>query len=377
MTAEETGLRDWLALTLIPGLGPRLTAALLEQFGSPAAIRNADRDALMSVPGIGSKLADEFARTLRTADVDAELDRMARHGVQAIACNTLEYPKLLATIFDPPSVLYRRGTYIEADTNAVALIGSRVCTSYGRRTATKLAAELVRAGFTVISGLAYGIDVEAHKGALAAGGRTIAVLAGGLSKIYPKEHTRLADEVAASGCLISETPMAMNPQAGMFHARNRIISGLSRAVVVVEANERSGTLITVSHAAEQGREVFAVPGNVDCPASAGTLAMIRNGAKLIRGIDDLLEDLTGLAPLIERRPDMESGSPIAVATTSGPPDGLNDQEMRIWQSLDEPKFADQLVHELGLQVSELTRLLTTLELRRVVRRLPGNKYERS
>ncbi|HEY8506545.1 MAG TPA: DNA-processing protein DprA, partial [Gemmataceae bacterium] len=184
----------------------------------------------------------------------------------------------------------------------------------------------------------------------------------------------LADEVAAFGCLVSETPMTVEPQAGMFHARNRLISGLARAVVVVESGERSGTLITVGHAAEQGREVFAVPGNVDSAASAGTLKLIRDGARMIRHAGDLLEDLGGIAPLIE--PPGGAPAPGPAAAPAGPPPGLGASEQRVWDCLGERRHIDALVRELGMSVPELSRLLMGMEVKKLLRRLPGNWYER-
>jgi len=257
---------------------------------------------------------------------------------------------------------------LERDAKAIAMVGSRQCTSYGKRVAERLAGGLVRAGFTLVSGLARGIDGAAHRGALQAQGRTLAVLAGGLSRIYPPEHEDLAEEVAASGGLISESAMRMEPMAGMFPARNRIISGLSRGVVIVEANEKSGALITARHAAEQGRPVFAVPGPIDSLASAGTNALIRLGAVLVRNVDDILEELEGISTA--RR------STQAVAAT--PPPGLDEMQQRLWEFLaSEPRHLDEMVQQLKIDVSLISRSLLMMEMKKVVRRLPGNRYERS
>jgi DNA processing protein len=294
--------RDWLSLYLVPGIGPKLAAALLERFGSTAAILQASPAELLDVPHLPSVTAARLKQSLASRDVDAELELVEKHRVRLVPLGWPEYPSWLATVITPPRFLYVRGSLISADVNAVAIVGSRQCTSYGMRIAERLAADLAQAGLTIVSGLARGIDGYAHRGALRAKGRTIAVLAGGLSKIYPPEHAELADAVAASGALITEAAMRMEPMAGMFPARNRIISGLARAVVLVEANEKSGALITARHAAEQGREVYAIPGPVDSPASAGTLKLLRDGAKLIRHARDLLDDLQALAPLIRARP---------------------------------------------------------------------------
>jgi DNA processing protein len=226
----------------------------------------------------------------------------------------------------------------------------------------------------VSSGLARGIDGAAHRGALQAGGRTVAVLAGGLSRIYPPEHKELGDQVAAAGALVSEAAMRMEPMAGMFPARNRIISGLSRAVVIIEANEKSGALITASHAGEQGRSVLAVPGPVDSDASAGTHALIRKGAVLCRGVDDVLEELHATAPLVAATDGAAAAGPPPKAE---PPAGMDDVQRRIWDLLDGPaQHIDDLARQLSLAVPELSGALMMLEMKRAVRRLPGNRYER-
>jgi DNA processing protein len=367
MLAPE--VRSLLTLHLVPGIGPRLTAALLERFGSAAAVLRANAEQLCEVPQIGARLAAQICSSMAEANVDAELANMARHGVRLVALGGPDHPAALATLEDPPHLLYVRGTLEPRDANAVAVVGSRQCTSYGRRVAERLAADLARAGWTVISGLARGIDGVAHRGALQAGGRTLAVLAGGLSRIYPPEHKDLADQVAASGALLTEATMGMEPMAGMFPARNRIISGLARAVVVVEANEKSGALITATHAGEQGRILLAVPGPVDSPASAGTHTLIRKGAVLCRGVDDVLEELQATAPIVA-----DSAGPAAPPE---PPPDLDETQRRVWELLAGlAQHVDDMTRQLALPVTELTRTLMQLEMKRVVRRLPGNRYER-
>jgi DNA processing protein len=243
--------------------------------------------------------------------------------------------------------------------------------------AGKLAADLGRAGFTVISGLALGIDGAAHRGALEGGGRTVAVLAGGLSAIYPHPHVGLADEVATRGALITETPMMMSPQRGMFHARNRLISGLARAVVIIEANDRSGALITARHAAEQGRDVFAIPANVDSPHSAGSLRLLRDGVKLIRHADDLLEDMKGLRTPSPKAAELfPPSSPIASAPPPPPPTIVDPMHQQVWDLLSEPKHADEITRATGLTAGQLSGVLLTMEMKKLIRRGPGNVYER-
>jgi DNA processing protein len=378
---------DHLALALVPGLGPKLTAALLARFGSAAAALRATSAELCEVPHIGEKLAEALAAALRAVEVSAELALLERHGVRPVPLGAAGYPAPLAGVPAPPPLLYFRGEWLEADANAVGIVGSRACTPYGRRMAEQLARDLTRAGFTIVSGLARGIDGAAHRAALDAGGRTIAVLAGGLSSIYPPEHADLAEQVARQGCLVTETPMTVAPQPGMFPARNRIISGLSRAVIVVEANVRSGALITATHAGEQGREVFAVPGPADAPPSAGCLELIRKGARLVRNADDVIEDLRGIAvpdsgepanPERQRR----GGEPHPVADAPGSPEppppapALDPLQRSVFDALASRRHADELARELGLPAGELSRTLMQMELKKAVRRLPGNFYER-
>ncbi|MDB5308607.1 MAG: hypothetical protein JWO38_2809 [Gemmataceae bacterium] len=385
-------VNDHLALALVPGLGPKLTAALLAAFGSPAAARRATAAQLRDIPHIGDRTAESFAATLRTVDIGPELRLLEQHGVRPIPLGFAGYPPPLAGVVSPPPLLYFRGGWTDADATAVAIVGSRACTAYGKRLAEQLARGLARAGVTVVSGLARGIDGAAHRAALDAGGRTIAALAGGLSEIYPPEHADLATEVAGRGALVTETPMTVPPQPGMFPARNRIISGLSRAVIVVEANARSGALITARHALEQGREVFAVPGNVDSPASAGCLELIRNGARLVRSADDVLDDLKGIAaseppPKARGGPQVPASRPslpgiepdlraAGAPSAPEPPQNLDPTQQKIWDLLASRRLGDELAREAGVAVGELSRTLMQMELKRLIRRLPGNFYER-
>jgi len=364
METLSDNVRDLLTLHLVPGVGPRLTAALLERFGTAGAIRQASIQELCEVPYLGETLAAKLAASLSTIDVDAELAKMASHNVKLCVLNTPEYPATLASISNPPHLLYMRGAIEPQDSKAVAIVGSRRCTSYGKRIAEAMAADLARAGYTIVSGLARGIDGVAHRGALKAGGRTLAVLAGGLSRIYPPEHKDLAKEVEAAGALLSEATMDQEPLPNMFPARNRIISGLARAVVLVEAAEKSGALITAHHAAEQDRPVFAVPGAADAELSAGTNGLIRQGAILCRGAKDVLEELDGLAGMQPK--------------AAPPPPALDPIEQTLWDYLaNEPRQLEDIVEKLGLSVPRLTGLLLGLEMRKIVRRLPGNRYERA
>ena len=373
MFPSESEIRAWVTLTLVSGLGPKLTKALIDHFGSASAAVLATEAQLLQVPHIGEKTARQFADALREVNADAEIARAAEAGVAIIPRMSDAYPKSLQTIPDAPPVLYVAGEYLPADEKAVAIVGSRSCTSYGRRMARQIAGGLARAGYTVISGLALGIDGEAHQGALEAGGRTIAMLAGGLAKIYPPEHATLANEVRTRGALITEAPMTLAPQRGMFHSRNRLISGIATAVVIIEANAQSGSLITARHAAEQSRELFVLPANTDSPASAGALKLLRDGARMIRDADDLLEDLGGLRTPTAPKPITVAEPPPAPPKE---PPALEGTAKLVWEVLTEPLHTDELCRRLGKGTAELSGVFLQLEMKKIIRRLPGNIYER-
>jgi DNA processing protein len=366
-------LRDLLALHLADNLGPVRIAALLEHFGSAHRVLRANPRELMKVPGIGLQLSADFASSVRKVDPEAEIERATAAGVHLLALGQLGYPAYLAAIPAAPRVLYVKGSILPADERAVALVGTRHPNAYGKKVARSLGEGLARVGVTVVSGLARGIDGIAHLGALDGGGRTLAVLAGGLSRIYPAEHRGLADDVAARGALVTESAMGQEPVQGLFPARNRIISGLSRVVVIVQAPSKSGALITASHAGDQGRTVMAVPGPVNDEACAGCNALIRTGAVLCRSVDDILEELDGVSAVAMR--DRTTGS--TDAAPPGPPPGLDEMQSRIYEALaDGSRSIDELSQGLRLKVAELAGTLLMLEMKKVVRRLPGNRYER-
>ena len=262
------------------------------------------------------------------------------------------YPVLLRAIADPPDRLYVRGTIPSGP--MIAVVGSRRATPYGLRVAERLARELAGSGVVVVSGLARGVDAAAHRGALAAGGQTVAVLAGGLDRIYPPEHASMAAQIAGQGALLSEARDGTAPLPGLFPVRNRIISGLSRGLVVVEAAERSGALITARMALEQGREVFAVPGSIENPLTAGTHGLIRDGAGLVQGVEDVLAEFPDLALAYAR-------VPARTRARSGPQEP---ELAAVWELLDwvEPRHHDELAARLGLEVQEVSRRLTLLEM---------------
>jgi DNA processing protein len=367
--SQPDDLVDVLRLSLISGVGPRIRKALLERFGSARAALAAAPSELRAVQGVGPKLVHKIAEADHEIDVEAEIALCRAHGIDILTEADAAYPRALREIYDPPGVLFVRGTLRPDDALAIAIVGTRHGTQYGLRQAERLAGGLARAGLTVVSGLARGIDAAAHRGALAAGGRTIGVLASGVMNIYPPEHDKLADEVIAHGALVSESPPRAEPLSGTFPQRNRLISGMSLGVIVIEAAERSGALITARHAMEQGREVFAMPGNVDSRTSRGCHRLIRDGAKLVETADDVLEEL---GPLVEAAP-RDDGQVIHHPAELL----LNELEQQVLSAISgEATPIDRILSDTGLPVSQVLSTLSVLEMRRLVRRLSGTTVVR-
>ncbi len=323
------------------------------------------------MPGVGSKLASAI-KIAEEIDVETELALCREHKIDILLEGDEAYPRQLLEIHDPPGLLFLRGEFLPQDAVSIGIVGSRHGTPYGKTTAERLAGGLARAGLTVVSGLARGIDAAAHRGALDAGGRTIAVLASGVLEIYPPEHKRLADEVAASGTVISEAPPQSKPLPGTFPQRNRIISGLSLGVIVVEATQRSGALITARHAMEQNREVFAVPGRVDQRTSQGCHQLIRDGARLVESVDDVLEEL---GPLVAATP-INTGD--GQRTLRHPAElVLNEQERQVLDAVGvDPTSIDTVVTASGLPVARVLSTISVLEMRSLIRRVSGNLVAR-
>lgn len=368
--AEQDNLRNQLLLTLVSGVGPLSRRRLLDQFGSPEKILYASAAELQSVQGVGPKLAKRIASARHEIDVDAQIALARDNHVDILLESSEDYPPLLAEIHDPPGVLFARGNLLPADRLAVGIVGTRHATRYGIEQATKLAASLAQAGVTVVSGMARGIDTAAHKAALAAGGRTVAVLASGVLKPYPPENADLAAQIAEQGCVMSEAAPTMPPMSGMFPQRNRIISGLSLGSIVVEAADRSGALITARHAWEQNREVFAVPGPVNSRVSNGPHRLIRDGAKLVMTIDDVLEELGPLAHTAERA----DGTTIRVPAEVQ----LNEVEQQVLQAIQagEGSLIDEVTQTSGLPVHRVLSTISVLEMRSLIRRIGGNRVAR-
>jgi DNA processing protein len=361
--------RAELLLALTPEVGPVLRTRLLERFGDARQVLAASEVDLQQVPGIGPKISQRIINARREVQLEAQIALVREHDLGILLPRHKEYPRLLKEIPDPPAALFLRGRMEAADQMAVAIVGTRRATHYGKQTAERLAAGLARAGVTVVSGMARGIDGAAHKGALAAGGRTIAVLASGVLNPFPPEHAKLADEIAALGAVLSETAPTMPPLSGMFPQRNRIISGLSLGTIVIEAGARSGALITARHAMEQGREVFAVPGQIDNPAAAGPNRLLRDGAKLVTCVDDVLEELGHLPTAA---PDLRGGSIHSAAELK-----LNDLEHKVLQAIDPSGSSlDDVAEACGLPIQRVMATVSVLEARRLVRKLGGSRVAR-
>jgi DNA processing protein len=366
---ETSDLLDALRLNLVPGIGPRLQQALLEAFGSPAGILAVSIQELQQVDGIGPKLSEAIVARRDPAAAKQELERCRQSGVRLLLKGSADYPRPLAEICDPPPILYCRGQIEPRDELAVAIVGSRRCSVYGRQQAERFASGLARAGITVVSGLARGIDASAHRGALEAGGRTIAVAATGLAQVYPPEHKELAAQIAEHGAVVCESPLDQEPISGLFPQRNRIISGLSLGVLIIEADRKSGSLHTARHAMEQGREVFALPGRVDSLMSEGCHNLIRDGVPLVRGVDDVLEALGPTIGPVRHSETETVHSPRELT--------LSDQERAILNLVTvEPRLIDEVVRESALESSRVLATLTVLEMKRMLRRLPGGQVVR-
>jgi DNA processing protein len=375
-------ITDWLELNMTPGIGPRAAAKLLERFGSAEAVYNATRTELEQLRLPPEAIDTIIARNLRST-AEAEIAAVRKLGGDILLLDDGVYPSSLREIYDPPIVLYVKGAWSEClDQPCVGVVGSRKCSTYGQNSAMMLARDLAQRGITVVSGFARGIDAAAHRGALEAGGRTVAVLGTGIDEVYPRDHKKLAEEVLANGgALVSQFPLGTPPVSENFPYRNRIISGLSLGIVVVEAAENSGSLITARLAMEQNREVFAVPGNITSRNSFGTNYLIKGaGAKLVQHWQDIATELPPqlAAKLLPPPVDAKRVQPSFAGNLVLAPVGLSETETSVFRLLshDSPAHVDWLVDKTKLPVSELTAALLALEMRELVRALPGRCFVR-
>lgn len=359
------GMNDylyWVALSTIPDIGPVTIRRLISQFEKPELIFSADVEELKVVDGVGEKRAKSIRDFSRWDEIEKILEKLDKEKVKVILYNDKDYPSLLREIEDAPVILYVKGDIKEEDRFSVSIVGSRKTTHYGRFVAEKIAGELAEAGFTIVSGMARGIDTIAHSSSLMTGGRTIAVMGSGIDLIYPPENKWLFERIACSGYVVTEFPPGTPPNRENFPKRNRLISGLSLGVVVVEATEGSGALITAQAALEQNREVFAVPGNISSPNSKGTNELIKRGAKLVQRSDDIIEEL---APLLKgfirqkKKHDVE----------------LTEEEREICNKLtSEPRHIDEIVRESRLSTQKVLTILLGLELKGLVSQHDGKRF---
>jgi DNA processing protein len=375
-------IRDWVELNMTPGIGPRAAAKLLERFGSAEAVYSATRAELEQLRLAPDAVDSIIGRNLRST-AETEITAVKQLGGDILLLDDGVYPSSLREIYDPPIVLYVKGAWSEClDQPCIGVVGSRKASTYGQNAALMLARDLTQRGITVVSGFARGIDAAAHRGALEAGGRTVAVLGTGIDEIYPRDHKKLADEILAhGGAVVSQFPLGTPPVSENFPYRNRIISGLSLGVVVVEAAENSGSLITARLAMEQNREVFAVPGNITSRNSFGTNYLIKGaGAKLVQQWQDIAAELPPqLAakllppPFTEARVEPSLTDKLALV-----PEGLSQTETSVFRLLtpDDPAHVDWLVDKSKLPITDLTAALLALEMRELVRALPGRCFVR-
>ncbi|MEN8245049.1 MAG: DNA-processing protein DprA [Thermodesulfobacteriota bacterium] len=357
----------WLTLKSVPGIGNLLFKRLVERFITPESVFQAKPSDLSQVAGMTERLVQKI-RHYRIPDwIHAELERVDQKGFRIITFADEDYPSLLREIPDPPPYLYVYGD-IGGSRHCVAMVGSRNATDYGIQTTLRLGRDLAALGITVVSGMARGIDTAAHRGALACQGMTVAVLGSGLERIYPAENRKLFHEIAQTGAVVSEFPLHAEPEAHHFPMRNRVISGMSLGTVIVEATRRSGSLITARLAAEQNREVFAVPGSVSSFKSTGTHTLIKQGAKLVEHAKDVLEEFPQLS--MPHKKAEEAGQPNSTA-----PPALPALEQEVYEALDcYPVHIDMLALKTGIAAGRLAGILLNLELKGVVLHSPGNMF---
>lgn len=362
-------LEALIALNRLEHVGPIRLRQLLRHFDDdPVAVLHSPSEVLRTVHGVGAETADSISRWRELADLDGELRRIQQSGVRVLCDRDPEYPPLLREIYDPPIVLYVRGTLLASDRNAVALVGSRLTTAYGIEMARRFGYQLAYAGVAVVSGGARGIDTAAHQGALSAKGRTIAVLGTGINRVFPPENADLFHQIAEKGAVITQFPFDRPADKQSFPIRNRIVAGMTLGTAVIEANLSSGALITADFAVEYGRQVFAVPGRIDSPRSRGCHELIKKGAKLCEGIEDILGDFEYLFPP-SNRPDSETET---VATVP-----LGAAEQALYSVLGQGEMeADELIRASGLSTSAANVALFSLEMKRLVRQAPGRRFTR-
>jgi DNA processing protein len=380
MADEE--IKYWVALRLVDEIGSVGFRNLVDFFGSPRAVFAAREDQLTRVPSVSQQGAQNVKTFRDWKRVDRELEQAETYGVSIITWKDRRYPRTLLNIYDFPPFLYVRGT-LDGDDVYIAVIGSRRSTTYGKFLTERLSRELAAEGVTIVSGMARGIDSAAHRGALLGGGRTVAVLGSGIDVIYPPENEDLYKRIVSQGAVITEYPFSTEPKGFHFPARNRIISGLSLGIVVVEATEKSGSLITARLGLEQGKEIFAVPGSIDSPGSRGTHKLLKDGAKLVESVHDILEEII---PQIERRREPLTGEDGGQFSYPGDKEEepgflqragrqLRPEQAAIVKLLKKtPMHIDAIIEESGCPVHDVLNILLFLELNGYVEQLPGKRF---
>jgi DNA processing protein len=363
MTGQTSDLQYWVALNRIPGIGRARYQLLEKHFGHLENAWSATAGELRAA-GLDERSTAAIVAQRPNISPEAEMERLARQGVSAITWNDDAYPPRLKEIFDLPPVLYIRGELTNADEWAVSVVGTRRPTAYGRQVAEHLTSDLAVQGITIVSGLARGIDAIAHRAALERGGRTVAVMACGLDIVYPPEHLKLAQEVREAGALVSDYPLGTQPRGEYFPRRNRIMSGLSLGVLVVEGDVKSGAMITAGLALEQNREVFAVPGSVFSPQSRGTHRLLQEGAKLVQNAQDVLEELN--LTMVPQQLEMKTLIPA------------DDTEQKLLRHIStEPIHIDEVRRRSGLPIATVSSALAMLELKGLVRQMGSMSYVRA
>lgn len=363
---------SWLALSMVYDAWPAVRGQIARYTTTPDDLARLQRHGVSELKRVVPSLGDKLTAVRQSGAFAQACERLEANWAQLVTFTDAAYPDLLRWLPDPPPVLYVRGELLPEDGLAIAVVGSRRPSRYGQLMARRFGVELAEHGFTVVSGLARGIDGLAHQGALQAGGRTLAVLGSGVNRIYPAEHRRLYDAIRGQGAVVSEFAFDTKPDRWNFPRRNRIISGLSLGVLVVEASDRSGSLHTAHHALEQGREVFAVPGRIDAESSRGTHRLIQGGAKLVTGIGDILDEL----PEAVRNSALQQYAAAQAAAEAPPPD-LSPQEAQVLELLGgEESHIEAVIHASQLPAHLVASILATLELRGVVRQFPGKFFAR-
>jgi len=373
-------IAKWLKLIRADNVGPKTFSKLIVHFGTIDRVLGASVSELTKIEGIGFRSAEQIARTRNRFDARAELELADKLGVWIINLKDKRYPSVLKRIYDPPPVLYIKGSLIKKDNLAIAVVGSRRCSLYGQEQASRFSHLLSSAGFTICSGMARGIDTAAHHGALSAGGRTIAVQGCGLANIFPPENKKLFERIAESGGCISELPLSFEPKSENFPPRNRIIAGLSLGTIVVEAGLRSGALITARMAMENNREVMAVPGKIDSPLSKGAHRLIKQGATLIESVEDVTEALGYLGKELKSHVKTEAEKAAKIIDTplfDISQLNLSEPEKLIYDCLsNEPVHLEQIIAQTDLSPGSISASLVALQLKGIVRQLPGSLFSK-